>query len=84
MEDQNNTKICKRCGRKFVNPVPKFRNLDAPRPELLFTDIATDEWCANCNRVAMSAIYRNNSVYFDPTLPFNGLSEGTQRSTEEG
>lgn len=41
-------------------------------------EIATVEYCSNCNRVVMSAIYRNNSVYFDPNLPFGGTSQGTQ------
>lgn len=69
---------CLRCGRQFSNPIPKVRNLNAPRCELLHKDIATLEWCANCNRIAVSGIFRNNSAYFDPKLPFDGLSGSTQ------
>jgi hypothetical protein len=75
---------CLRCGREFKNPVPKIRNISNVRPELLHYDIACVKWCANCNRVAMSGIFRNNSAYFDPNLPFDGMSESTYRSTEEG
>ena len=77
-------KICRRCGRPFINSVPKRRNNTTIKPELLYTEIATELYCANCNRVVVSAVYRNNSAYFDPTLPFGGLSPSTQRSTEEG
>ena len=70
--------ICKRCRREYTYAIPKERNTKAPRPELLNRDIACLEYCANCNRVVMSAIYRNNTIYFDPKLPFAGTSQCTQ------
>jgi hypothetical protein len=74
-------KICKRCGRQFYNPIPMITN---PKP-LRSTEIISVEWCANCNRVGASACYRGDrSVYYNPALPFAGLSESTWRSTEDG
>ncbi len=71
--------ICKRCGRPFENPFPDIRN-----PGGSHTEIVCFDWCANCNRIAASGIYRDNSIYFDKDLPFNGLSGSTWRDTETG
>lgn len=65
---------CIRCNREYTNPIPKIRNTKG-NPQ---TEIAAVDYCPNCNRVVMSAVYRNNSAYFDQTLPFGGLSQSTQ------
>lgn len=56
---------CRRCGREFSNPVP-----EVTYPEGIH-EIACDEWCADCNALAMSIVFRESSAYkrkllFDP------------------
>lgn len=50
---------CLRCGCEYDNPVPSETN-----PESANTEIATVEWCSDCNRIAMMAVFRQSSVYF--------------------
>ena len=50
--------ICSRCGKKFDNPYPKIVN-----PERN-TEIACINWCADCNRIAMSALLRQGGAYW--------------------
>jgi len=57
--------ICLRCGREFDNSVPEVTVPDGRR------DIATSEWCAECNAFAMNILLRWASAYkvehpFDP------------------
>jgi hypothetical protein len=51
--------VCARCGREYENPVPSVTN-----PEGNITEIAASEWCSDCNRIAMMAVFRQSSVYF--------------------
>lgn len=56
---------CRRCGRDFTTPIPDIVN---PQGNL---EIACVEWCAECNALAMSIIFRESSAYrteglFDP------------------
>lgn len=57
-----NVKICKRCGKEFTNPVPEVA---VPTG---ITEIATTDWCADCNKFAMSIVYRWSSAYADKRL----------------
>jgi len=49
---------CLRCGRELDNPVPEVVNPGGIR------DIACEEWCAACNALAMSVVYRESSAYY--------------------
>ncbi len=58
---------CRRCGVEFDDPVPEN---SIPSGN---TDIASAEWCADCNTFVMSVVFRESSVYrkgkgelFDP------------------
>lgn len=68
-------KTCKRCGRKYSITIPKIKQSG----KFLHDDIATDDYCANCNRVVMSAVYRDACVYFDKEMPLGGLDPTTQK-----
>ena len=48
---------CKRCGREFDNPVP-----EVTYPEGIH-DIATKEWCADCNALTLTVLFRESSAY---------------------
>lgn len=48
---------CRRCGREFDNPVP-----EVTYPKGLH-EIATSEWCAECNVFTMSIVFRESSAY---------------------
>lgn len=50
---------CLRCGRDYEDPVPSVTNPDGQS-----TEIATREWCPDCNRIAMMAVRRHSSAYF--------------------
>jgi len=51
-------RVCLRCGREYDNPIPEV--VDPTRTQ---KEIATSEWCADCNRLAMSVLFRESSVY---------------------
>lgn len=51
---------CLRCGREFEDPRPAVTNEDG-----INTEIATDEWCPDCNRIVMMVVFRQSSAYFD-------------------
>lgn len=48
---------CRRCGREFDNPVP-----EVTYPEGI-NEIVCDEWCAECNKFAVSILFRWSSAY---------------------
>jgi len=49
--------LCRRCGRPVNNPVPEVTH-----PEGNY-EIATEEWCADCNALTMSVVFRGISAY---------------------
>jgi len=51
-------KKCLRCGEEFTDPIPKVTN-----PEGEITDIATNDWCSNCNAILSSVLFRERSAY---------------------
>ena len=70
--------ICLRCKKPFDNPVPEVSN-----PQGMHDDIATDKWCAACNKTAMSALYRDAGAYYVQGLRPPWQSE-TQSTIPEG
>lgn len=48
---------CKRCHREFDNPVPEVTHPEG------FHEIMCAEWCAECNKFAVSILGRWNSAY---------------------
>jgi hypothetical protein len=48
---------CRRCGVKFTDPCPVVTN-DEGIPE-----IASMEWCADCNQYVMNIVFRYGSAY---------------------
>ena len=62
---------CRRCGIEFGNPVPEVTN-----PEGRNKEIACVEWCPRCNKVAMAALYRGASAYYEYGLRPPWQSEG--------
>lgn len=48
---------CRRCGREFDNSVP-----EVTYPKGIH-EIATSEWCAECNVFTMSIVFRESSAY---------------------
>lgn len=61
------TKVCRRCGGEFDDPVPPVTN---PSP-FAIKEIASSEWCSTCNVFAMVIMFRNSSAY----LPESGKLE---------
>ncbi len=70
--------ICLRCGKEY----------DDPRPEIIIPgvnpEIATSEWCAECNKVSMAALYRNRSAYYEYGIRPPWQSEGIPDKPKEG
>ena len=54
------TRVCKRCGREYDDPVPPITNPG----RYINTEIMSREWCAGCNTVGAMAIHRGTSAYF--------------------
>lgn len=52
--------VCLRCGREFENPVPPVVNPEGGR------EIATSEFCADCNKLIMSVVFRDATAYRVP------------------
>ena len=48
---------CLRCTKEFEKSVPKVTNPKGVK------EIATREYCAECNAFVMSILYRGNSAY---------------------
>lgn len=57
---QSMPKKCMRCGLPFTNPIPEKMNDKGTD-----TEIATIDWCPKCNAVAMSAVRRYDTAYFN-------------------
>ena len=55
--DEQITLICLRCGKEFNNSVPKITNSKG------FTEIATNEWCSDCNNLCMNLVFREGTAY---------------------
>jgi len=58
---------CKRCGQEFENPNPTICN-PIGNPE-----IATSEWCAGCNKLTMTVVFRDASAYYEKGPLFDPL-----------
>ena len=56
--------ICKRCGRLYTCPDPPIVS------DGEVTEIATTDWCADCNAYVMTVLYRGRSA-FGPKHPIN-------------
>lgn len=50
--------LCRRCGKEYENPVPKVVNPTGNK------EFATSEWCATCNKRAMTVVFRESSAYW--------------------
>lgn len=50
---------CLRCGKEFENPVPEVTNIS----QTANSEIATSDWCADCNRLAMNVVFRESTFY---------------------
>lgn len=61
---------CLRCGRKYENPVPETANSEGTVRE-----IATVEWCSDCNRLAMSVVFRDRSAYYKKGNLYDPIKE---------
>lgn len=48
---------CRRCGKEFDSPVPEVTYPGG------IVEIASHEWCAECNAFAMNIVYRWSSAY---------------------
>lgn len=51
---------CLRCYMSFEESVP-----DKVNKEGINEEIATTDWCKDCNSIAMSVVYRQASAYFN-------------------
>lgn len=60
---------CRRCGAEYDSPVPEVTYPEGNH------EIATTEWCDNCNALIMSVIFRESSAY-RPTKLFDPLKGG--------
>lgn len=70
----NREKRCLRCGRAFSNPVPEVTH-----PEGIH-EIATHEWCTDCNIFAMNILFRWSSAY-RVRSPYDPLRGGSNASS---
>lgn len=49
--------VCLRCGKEFDSPVPEVTYPGG------INEIACNEWCAECNKFAVSILFRWSSAY---------------------
>ncbi len=59
-EEQSNSiplSICVRCGKEYDEPIPKVTDPTGIK------EIASEHFCADCNALIMTVIYRNRSAY---------------------
>jgi DNA-directed RNA polymerase subunit RPC12/RpoP len=49
---------CLRCGKEYDNPIPKVTNLEGE-----ITEIMTKDWCARCNAIGTSVLFRERCAY---------------------
>lgn len=69
--------ICLRCKKEFENPIPPITNTKGVE------EIATVRWCADCNALTMSVLYRGGSAYdILPTKRKGGLIEDRNNSPD--
>ncbi len=66
---------CRRCGREFDNPVPEITRPDG-NPE-----IATSEWCADCNALIMTVVHRESTAYKKTPLVDPMRTKGGSRAS---
>jgi hypothetical protein len=64
---------CRRCGVEFTDPRPVVTN-DEGIPE-----IASIEWCADCNQYVMNVVSRHNSAYKVDPGTLKDLFRGGER-----
>lgn len=50
--------ICKRCGKEYEDPYPEIVG------EGVNYEIATLEYCADCNALVMTLVHRESSAYY--------------------
>lgn len=55
-------KICKRCGKEYKTPYPVAENVGG------VLEIATKEWCADCNALTMYVLFRDRCAYNLPDV----------------
>lgn len=67
--------ICLRCHREYETPFP-----EVVRPGG-WEEIATEEWCADCNKLAMSVIFREISAYRTKGPLYDPIRSGHEVST---
>ena len=53
---------CRRCGREFTESEPPVAKPEGIR------EIATVEWCADCNAFAMYILYKGRLAYRSPRI----------------
>ena len=58
--DEEGIIICQRCGKEYMDPVPKAVHPDG-NPE-----IATKDWCPDCNSFTMCLVFRGSTAYKIP------------------
>ena len=49
--------ICLRCGKEYDEPIPEVTHPEGDR------EIASVHYCARCNTLIMTVLFRNNSAY---------------------
>jgi len=67
--------VCLRCGREYETPFPEI-----VRPGG-WEEIATKEWCADCNKLVMSVIFREISAYRTEGSLYDPIRSGHEAST---
>lgn len=55
-------KICKRCNKEYSNPYPVAEKIGG------ILEIATKEWCADCNALTMYILFRDRSAFSLPNV----------------
>lgn len=70
--------VCLRCGRKYETPFPEVVIPDGRM------EIASEEWCADCNRLAMTLVFREISAYRMKGVLFDPLKHSKREENTNG
>jgi len=65
---------CLRGGKEYNNPIPEVSNPEGIK------EIATREWCSDCNALTMAVIFRRSSAY---RIPLRKLPEKSSQQPQK-
>jgi len=70
-------RVCNRCRKPYTNPYPPTKNPGG------VIEIATTEFCADCNAHVMHVLFRQNSAYRSPKIMETGPAGKKERASSK-